>query len=252
MRTNTSSKPQDRSRFASLLTELSDKKLRLPEYNLAERMGHFFDLKSSLTLAHKLQQQKQQAAKPIFEDAESLQQVILAGRAKMIARITRSFIDKPGDTSLKVPSTVIGVRNEVLQTYEPYKRFYSKHQVAMAIDVKGLRNTARDGIAGFSIQLQQVADLDKTLDESMAAHSQELFSLAPKLLKPRFETLLKEHFEQKQNNNELDHWLLADGWLTLFYQDMSELLLAELDLRLQPIFGLLEALDEHTENEHHD
>jgi len=36
-----------------------------------------------------------------------------------------------------------------------------------------------------------------------------------------------------------------DQFLSLFYQKMRELLLAELDARMQPIFGLLEALNEY-------
>ena len=38
-------------------------------------------------------------------------------------------------------------------------------------------------------------------------------------------------------------WLQAGGWLAEFYKDVQELLLAELDVRLQPVLGLLEALN---------
>jgi len=247
MRSNTSPSPQDHSHFVRLLTELSGKKLHLPEYNLAERMGHFFDLSSSLTLSRELQK-NHLASEVAFDNAEPLQQIVLTCRAKMISNINQGFIDGPGETLLKVPSTVVGIHTEVLQTYTPYQRFYSKHQLAMAVEINELRNTVRSGVAGFSSQLSQLADLDKTLEQSMAAHSQKLFALTPKLLNPQFKIRQEEYLTntKDKNTNELDHWLMPDGWLTLFYQDMKKLLLAELDLRLQPIFGLLEALDEHT------
>ena len=251
MRPNTSLQSPERSHFVDLLTKFSDKKLRQPEYNLAERMGHFFDLSSSLTLARDLQLQKHQSTSTTINKPDILQQLVLDSRGKMITDIKRSFIDEPDETLLKVPSTIVGIQNQVLQTYEPYQRFYSKQQLALAININSLRNTVRDGIANISSPLNQLAVLDKTLEQSMASHTQTLFGLAPKLLKPRFKVLIQEHRTNIENNDnkahdELDHWLKPNGWLTRFYQDLSELLLAELDWRLQPIFGLLEALDEHT------
>ena len=78
-----------------------------------------------------------------------------------------------------------------------------------------------------------------------------MFNVIPKLLEQRFHLLLKTHKENvDDNNDELENWLAPDGWLELFYQDLRELLLAEFDVRLQPILGLLEALNEQTEHNH--
>jgi hypothetical protein len=35
-----------------------------------------------------------------------------------------------------------------------------------------------------------------------------------------------------------------DGWIRRFHRDMQDLLLAELDLRLMPVLGLVEAVEE--------
>jgi hypothetical protein len=40
----------------------------------------------------------------------------------------------------------------------------------------------------------------------------------------------------------------AGGWLTRFCNDMQMLLLAEMDLRLQPTMGLIEAFDNKINN----
>ena len=41
-------------------------------------------------------------------------------------------------------------------------------------------------------------------------------------------------------------WLQPGAWLHTFCQDMRAVLLAELELRLQPVAGLLDALNEVT------
>jgi hypothetical protein len=45
-------------------------------------------------------------------------------------------------------------------------------------------------------------------------------------------------------------WLQAGGWLAHFCQELHTVLLAELDLRLQPTLGLVEALQNEKAPEH--
>jgi len=84
------------------------------------------------------------------------------------------------------------------------------------------------------------------LSDSLAGHTAKLFNVTPKLLESRFKQLLEAHLEKSGgvNDTEPSQWLIPGGWLELFYKDMQELLLAELDVRLQPVVGLLEALNE--------
>jgi hypothetical protein len=51
------------------------------------------------------------------------------------------------------------------------------------------------------------------------------------------------HSEKKQLH-DVDSWMQNDGWLNQFLSEMQSVILAELELRLQPVMGLLEALDE--------
>jgi len=149
---------------------------------------------------------------------------------------------------IKAPTASAGIKAEVLQTYEPYRRFYSAHQVEMAVGLQALRQRVRHSVSGVSVELHQLATLDMVLDQSLALHTRKLFNVIPKLLEQRFKLLLQNHLEKNAGSvDDAEQWLEPDGWLAFFYHDMRELLLAEFDVRLQPILGLLEALNEQTD-----
>jgi len=237
MSQSTSSDLQDRSRLVNLLTQLTDFKLGSARYNLAERLGHLVGVSGSMDLARGLRQLPQQASQSKNTDVVVLQDDFLSTRVRMMNTIIDSFSPESGDPQKKVPSEATGIRAEALKTFAPYKRFYTTHQIEIAVGVKNLRTRIRVGMSSFSAQMHQLAELDSTLDQSLEVHARKLFDAIPKLLEPRFQELLKQH----QENDE------ATQWLELFHQDMRELLLAELDVRLQPVLGLLEAINEQTD-----
>lgn len=246
----------DRSRLVRLLTELSDTKYSSNGHNLAEQLGRLISVSDSIALSRSLGQLSYQSGKRmdnrenISESAYKVREAVLFSREQMINTIIQSFASEPSGTGIQAPSLAMGTRVEALQTYEPYQRFYSMHQAEMAGSIQNLRLRVRVGVSEFSTELHQLAELDKILSESLAIHTAKLFNGTPKLLEQRFKQLL-EAYRQKTaqvNNTEPRHWLMPGGWLELFYRDMQELLLAELDVRLQPVLGLLEALNEHIPN----
>ncbi len=228
---------QDRSRFVRQLTALSAQNLTAADYNLAERLGHFVGVSGSMNLARGLRSLPTQAKITGSTSAEALQTLLFEQRARMIRVIVESFSADTNEGQNAVPSTATGVRVEALKTFEPYQRFYTTHQIEMAVSVKNLRIQMREALSGVSTAMHQLAELDKTLDDSLEAHARKLFNVSPKLLEQRFRSLLQQHAKDAEIEGE--------AWLELFYQDMRELLLAELDVRLQPVLGLLEALNEH-------
>lgn len=252
----TSSTLLDRSRLVGLLMELSETKLSSAEYNLAERLSYLIGMQGSINLARTLQQLTRNVGAPVAENTLPLQEDVLTSCRDMVNTITSGFaaestLEVTTDVQLIVPSACHSLRAEVLKTYEPYKRFYSAHQTEMGVGLQALRQRVRAHLAGSSLELNQLVELDTALDDNLASHTRRLFNVIPTLLEQRFKLLLKKHQESGDaDNNELDNWLAPNGWLELFYQDLRELLLAEFDVRLQPILGLLEALNEQTDNNH--
>ena len=249
----TSSTLLDRSRLVSMLMELSTDNLSSKDYNLAERLSALIGVSGSLDLARALQLLPTNIGAVKTEKSDSIQGDVMATCQQMMQLITSSFVpEMMGDSSdmqIKAPTASVGIKAEVLQTYEPYRRFYSAHQVEMAVGLQALRQRVRSSVAGVSVELHQLATLDMVLDQSLAVHTRKLFNVIPKLLEQRFKLLLQNHLEKNGGavDDDSGPWLEQGGWLAFFYHDMRELLLAEFDVRLQPILGLLEALNEQTD-----
>ncbi len=243
-----SSQYPDCSRLVNLLTDLSDINLSASNHNLAERLGHLIGLSGSVALARALQQLPQQASHATPHAGDDVFQEVLIERGRMIRTIVASFAHDGNETQNKVPSADVSVRAQALLTFEPYRRFYISHQLEMAVGIQNLRSQLRTGLAQHSADLHQLAELDRTFEESLAVHNRKLFGVTLKVLEQRFKFLLKRHLKSVGDGQDADlgTWILDGAWLDLFYKDMRELLLAEFDVRLQPVLGLLEALNEQT------
>lgn len=246
----TSSTLSDRSRLVRLLTDLSDINISSAEYNLAEHLGRLLSVSDSITLSRSLAQLPKVIGQHSASSADVVKLDVLASREKMIRVIVQSFAAEHEGTGIRVPSVSIGTRAEALETFEPYQRFYNMHQAEMAGAANSVRLRVRGAVSGFSVELHQLAEIDRILGESLSGQTAKLFNITIKLLQQRFKQLLAAHRVKEGDSQitELQHWLSPGGWLELFYRDMQELLLAELDVRLQPTLGLLEALYEHTDN----
>ena len=63
-------------------------------------------------------------------------------------------------------------------------------------------------------------------------------------LEKRLAALHRQHecaLEQSGRTDDPQQWRKTGGWLWMFEQDLQALLLAEMQVRLQPIMGLLQA-----------
>jgi len=138
-----------------------------------------------------------------------------------------------------------GLPVDVGTVYEPYRRYYLAHQRDMDLKVRSWRTKVREVLMKASPALTQLAALDAALDGILVARESKLLSTVPSLLEKRFEQLLKAHQQRLMQTNQADHpdfWMKPGGWLARFCNEIQTVLLAELDVRLQPTVGLLEAL----------
>ena len=89
------------------------------------------------------------------------------------------------------------------------------------------------------------AALDAVLEQALATRERNLLATLPLLLAKRFGHLYKAHQEALGDRLALDDpemWMRPGGWLAMYCRDMQAVLLAELEVRLQPVAGLIEAL----------
>ncbi len=114
--------------------------------------------------------------------------------------------------------------------FSPYRRAYVQHQRAMAAAIGPLRVQVRAGLASLNPALSQLAALDAVLDDALAARERHLLAKVPGLLEKLFARACKAPPAT------------TAGAMAGFCQDLQLVLLAELELRLQPILGMLEAM----------
>lgn len=113
--------------------------------------------------------------------------------------------------------------------FAPYRRRYIARQQAMETNIAGLRRRVRVALASKSPAMVQLAALDAVMERALAVHEQRLLATVPGLLEKYFKRMA--HGE-------------PEAWRDAFVKDMQSVLLAELEIRLQPVEGLLEALRE--------
>ncbi len=108
-----------------------------------------------------------------------------------------------------------------------------------------LREHVRESLAQASAGLRQLAAMDAVLAQTLAARQERLLPTLPALLQRRYEDLRAQHRQALQASGAEDdpaHWRAEGAWLHRFEQDWRQALLAEVDLRLEPVLGLVEAM----------
>jgi hypothetical protein len=115
--------------------------------------------------------------------------------------------------------------------YAPYQRRHLELQRQMEQMIGALRSHVRQAVSRGSPRLRELAALDATLEPLLAPREQALLPKAAALLKLRFEQLRPSE----------------DG-AAAFARHWQDALLAELDLRLEPVAGLIDALGNELKN----
>lgn len=134
---------------------------------------------------------------------------------------------------------------EALADFATHRRRHAALQRTMAAPIAALRHQLRALLAGQSADGARLAALDAVLDEALAAREAHLLGRVPELLAPRFERLRQAHHQRLAASGAADdpaHWARPGGWLAAFGDELRAALRAELDTRLQPLEGLLDAL----------
>jgi hypothetical protein len=134
---------------------------------------------------------------------------------------------------------------ETAADFATYRRRYAASQQAMESSISPLRQHVRETAAGISSTMARLAAVDAVMEQALGARERALWSTVPTRLERHFERLRHTHEQARADTQEPDDphsWVRPGGWLEVFCRDMRAVLLAELDLRLQPVEGLLDAL----------
>lgn len=238
-----------RSRFIRVLADLSLVDGVEPGMAFAEKLGPWLNLNDAITLCAVLNASQPAAPSGAESVARSgLGEELARMRAGLLSSINASA-PKLGSSGVDFPMSKQGQPVEVATDYEPYRRYYLARQRDMDSSVRALRSRARELLAQASPALRQLAALDATFDAILGERESKLLATAPLLLERRFEQLRKAHQQSLAETRQADEpasWMKTGAWLARFRQELQTVLLAELDLRLQPTLGLIEAFNHET------
>lgn len=130
--------------------------------------------------------------------------------------------------------------------FAPFRRHYQAQQRVMAARISPLRARVRAALAGASPRLSQLAALDATLDHALGARERSLLAAVPSWLEKRFHHLRQAHQATPAAApapGSAAQCPPPAAWRTVFCNEVQAVLHAEIDLRLQPVDGLVEALN---------
>jgi hypothetical protein len=173
-------------------------------------------------------------------------------RANLVQSIANSDSANGAGTRTALPSPKAWDYYDDAIVYEPYRRYHLAHQRDLERQARSLRTKMRGVLANASPALKQLAELDAAFDGILSERESKLLASLPSLLEKRFKQLLKAHQLAQVGNQAADTpdlWMNPGGWLARFCCELQAVLVAELDVRLQPAQGLLEALNSEIEKQ---
>ncbi|MEA3131035.1 MAG: hypothetical protein QOF46_2830 [Paraburkholderia sp.] len=134
--------------------------------------------------------------------------------------------------------------------YAVVRQRYLAMQQAMETGVGSLRGRLRAMLAAKTPAMARLAVVDAVMERALSERERSLLAAVPGLLAGHFERL-REAEQQALAGAEASADaataapaapIRPGAWLDAFRKDMQSVLLAELDVRLQPVEGLLAAL----------
>jgi hypothetical protein len=235
-----------------LLEENYPLSIDVSQHNIADKLGQLFSLSDSMYLSETLDGQISQASAPAKQQAEDIKELFFNARKRMVEFILKSFVADSDNGSFALPSNVD--ITDLTATTELYQKFYALHQSEMESRANQLRVKVRKVLAEASPELAQLTALDKALGNVLSSLGRKGFASIPQLLSSRLQTIQSSLLEPSTDNSRqtsIEMANIIDDWQKHFHSEIQDLLIAELEVRLQPTLGLIEALNAKVNN-HHD
>lgn len=228
--------PFHTSRLVRTLADLAVVESVEPGAAFAEKLGQWIDIAGAIALhaVHNASLANPSGADTPVGARATINEQFAGARAALERSITSGGLPQPG------------AQIDTGRAFEPYRRHYLAHQRDMDLKVPALRTKVRNLLAGASPSLKRLAALDEALAASLHERESKLLSTLPALLEKRFKHLRKTHQQALADVSQADDpdlWMKSGGWLARFCHELQTVLLAELDIRLQPALGLLEAFN---------
>jgi hypothetical protein len=239
---------------SALVRVLSDTLPEIPDpkYDFGERLGQWLDFSDALTLFSVLNTEAgpSTSVAPANSDLPAQLARVRRNLSESIHNDGVFSADPDSPARIPFPTPLPNATPESAADFSPYHRYYLAHQRDMNSAITALRANARKALAGQSAAGKQLADLDAAFEKFLFTRERNLLSNIPIMLGKRFDQRYAEHRAALADEASDDPatWTQPGSWLEAFCHDAQTALLAELELRLKPVAGLISALGSAAEN----
>lgn len=233
--------PANGSRLTRALADLSVSGAEVSHRHFALRLGQLIDLSDSIRISGVHAGQSDGSFESDPDSLEAVKVEFLQVRKSIVTSIIESFGENTGVGRVRFPRPTLEAPADGESGYLPYCKFYAAQQRDMEFKIRQLSARVQEAAAGASAELAQLATLDSVLADTLALHSRKAFAGIAGLLGKRFDQLLSSYRHAQEGPQSS-----AGTWtelLEIFGREMRELLLAEVEARLLPTQGLIEALN---------
>ncbi len=236
------------SRLVRTLTDLTVLEADEPGAGFADRLSQWVGFADAIGLCA-VHSESPAAAPPARVGKSSpardgIDEEFARARLALENSIRMSCRPGAGKARLELPMPMAGASVKEASAYGPYRRFHAAQQRDMELTVRALRARFREKIAVDAPGLGQLVDLDEAMEAILGEREAKLLATVTSLLEKRFGQLLRSAHQAAAAAGLEDSpalWMKPGGWLLGFCQELEMVLLAELELRLQPALGLIEA-----------
>lgn len=229
------------------LQSLLKNELSQSQARFSERLTQNMDFTSSLKLSEVHGQLRSLERKRVSQKSDRSPEDQKKALNLAFERVQRSIlqnIEQSFDQALaqpRFPLPQIDFEAEAIDL-SAYQNFYQAQQTEMSAKIQGLRSFVRDTLAASSLNMAKLALLDNTLEETIGFPLRSGFASVSKLIARYSQTVaaqLKESVTREQTSGQALASQLAE-----FHEALHQLLAAELELRLQPVQGLISAFNQ--------
>jgi len=214
-----------------------------PKYDFGERLGQWLDFSDALTLFSVLNTEAGSNTS-VAQATSDLPAQLARVRRNLSDSIHNNGVFSPEPARIPFPLPLPNATPESAADFSPYHRYHLAHQRDMNAAITALRANARKALAGQSAAGRQLANLDAAFEKFLSTRERNLLSNIPIMLGKRFDQRYAEHRAALADVSADDPatWTQPGSWLEAFCHDAQTVLLAELELRLKPVDGLIAAL----------
>ena len=242
--------PRPRLHSSALLHFLAEKGMvnaATEPGDVGQRLGDWLNFRQAIALQGFMGSVDTSSTPPVQATVRVNAAVLRARFAKVRAALEQSIVQgtppAPGMAHIELPPPELVQPIDPRSAFDPFRRYCTGQQRQMETVIRSLRAQVRGMLAKGTTPHRQLAALDALFENILLEREARLLGQLASEFEKRFAKALKPHLQQLVSAAEADEPApRAQTWLAPLCEDMRTALLAELDLRLQPVQGLIEAL----------